>query len=216
MLTACFDAAVAALRGGRPEEALGPLEAVLAAAPPPALEARAHGLHGQALLGCGRVEEARAAVQRAMRLARARGDASGLEALRALNGQVYAELARRDEQRRLAEAEAAELAAPLPELLAQAQTEEERVMVLVRKASALPPAEGLPLAEEAAAAAGPTLSVRARVLSLLALARCDPQRAPGALERAMALADEADEAQLVAAIVAAGRAAGVDLGVRVF
>lgn len=215
-----LDEAVAALRGERFGEALVTLDdALVASALPEAARARALGMRAQALFGLGQLDQAKDALVVALRAARARGDAEGVTQLRGLNQAIYAALAHRSEQARLAEEEAARLALSLEALLESAQSPEERVMALIRKANQAAD-EGVPdppLARRAVTEADALpRGIREQVLARLCLARSCPQEAARWLDDARDRADDADEPNLVGAVASAARAMGVRFAERVF
>ncbi|MCK6520715.1 hypothetical protein L6R49_04660 [Myxococcota bacterium] len=217
---ALLDRAVEALRGEHHGEALLALDAALTAdALPPAARARALGMRAQALLGAGQLDLARETLVMALRAARALGDAEGVTQLRGLNQTIYAALAHREEQARLAAEEAARLQETLESLLEAAQSPEERVMALIRKANQAADhgAPDLPLARRAVAEAD-TLpqGIREQVLARLCLARSCPEEALAWLEDARDRADDADEPNLVGAVASAARAMGLRFAERVF
>jgi hypothetical protein len=217
---ALLNHAVDALRGERHGEALLALDAALSGdALPPGARARALGMRAQALLGAGQLDLAKDTLILALRAARALGDAEGVTQLRALNQSIYAALAHRDEQARLAAEEATRLQESLESLLAAAQSPEERVMALIRKANqaADHDAPDLPLARRAVAEADALPGgIREQVLARLCLARSCPEEAPRWLEDARDRADDADEPNLVDAVAGAARAMGVRFAERVF
>jgi hypothetical protein len=215
-----LDEAVEALRGERFGEALILLDAALMAntLPEPA-RARALGMRAQALHGLGQLDRAKDALVLALRAARALGDADGVTQLRGLNQAIYAALAHRSEQTRLAAEEATLLESSLERLLESAQSPEERVMAVIRKANQA--AEGgepdVPLARRAVSEAD-TLpqGIREQVLARLCLARACPEEAARWLTDARDRADDADEPNLIGAVASAARAMGVRFAERVF
>ena len=215
-----LDEPVEALREERFGEALFLLDATLMAnvLPEPA-RARALGMRAQALLGLGQLDRAKEGLVLALRAARALGDADGVTQLRGLNQTIYAALAHKSEQARLAAEEAALLQEPLERLLDAAQSPHERVMALIRKANQaadlLTP--DVPLARRAVAESDALQDgIREQVLARLCLARACPAEAPRWLADARDRADEADEPNLVGAVASAARAIGVRLAERVF
>lgn len=200
---------------GRPAEALPVLSASLGTELPPPVRARVMGLRAQALLMLARPQEARDQVREALKLTRSLGDARGLEQLRGLNGQIYGALAHEAEQSRLRNEERAEMALTDEELLAKAPDEAGRAMVFVRRASFLADEgadeESLAAAKEGLRRAQEHGGPREKVLALLAIARIERAQARSLLQRAHAVADEAEEAQLIAAIARAARSEGIEL-----
>lgn len=180
------------------QDAEGTLElfddALAAAVDRPALRARLHGWHAQALLQVRRPEEASSAALRGIRAAKSIGDADGIAALRDLQAQALAQ--------------AGALKAPRPDVttpvgLAVAALDEGR-----EKAGEL-----LALgAFRQAQAAGDD---RESVLALLALARL-PHRTEAALRQAGELADASGDMNLVTAVAKAFKAAGVEVAAKVF
>ena len=209
-----LDRAVAALRHGRADQA----EAILAALDvdtlPPAHQGPALGMHAQALFLLGRLQDAKPVLRAAMRTAKSRGDLPGLEALRGLNAQLYAQLQEEAEQTRLAAEEAGRLAIPLEQLLAQATTPQEACTAVIAKANALagagdPGAVGLALEGWERADKLPQSFVRERVLARLCQAKANPAQAEAYLNAARDLADKNSEPQLLAAVVQAAKAQAV-------
>lgn len=180
----------------------------------PAHQGPALGMHAQALFLLGRLQEAKPVLRGAMRIAKARGDLPGLEALRGLNAQLYAQLQEEAEQTRLAAEEAGRMAIPLEQLLAQAKTPQEACVAVVAKANALagagdPDAVGLALEGwERADKLAPGF-VRERVLARLCQAKANPAQAEAYLNAARELADKNSEPQLLAAVMQAARAQSV-------
>ena len=171
-------------------------------------------MHAQALFLLGRLQEAKPVLRAAMRTAKSRGDLPGLEALRGLNAQLYAQLQEEAEQTRLAAEEAGRMAIPLEQLLAQAKTPQEACMAVIAKANALAGAgdsgavglalEGWERADKLAPG-----FVRERVLARLCQAKANPAQAETYLNAARDLADRNSEPQLLAAVVQAARAQAV-------
>ncbi|MDG1482967.1 MAG: hypothetical protein P8R54_25475 [Myxococcota bacterium] len=180
------------------QDAEGALElfedALAASVDRPALRARLHGWHAQALLQVRRPEEASSAALRGIRAARSIGDSDGVTALRDLQTQAIAQ--------------AGALKAPPPDVttpvgLAVAALDDGR-----NKAGEL-----LALgAFRQAQAAGDD---REAVLAMLALARL-PHRTEAALRRAHGLADASGDMNLVTAVAKAFNAAGVEIKAKVF
>ncbi len=208
--------AVLAMERGEAETALPTLTAALVVPElQPGIRARVMGLRAQALLMTGQLEEAKKQVREALKAVRTLGDTRGLEQLRGLNGQIYAALAQAAQQARLHDEERAAMALSLEELLAQAPDDAARAMVFVRRSTFLADEGDDEAALEAAleglrrsqSSGGP----REKVLSLLALARLQRHRAEDLLREAEQVADDAEEAQLIAAIARAARAEGIVL-----
>ncbi len=215
-----LDEPIEALRDERFGEALFLLDATLMAnvLPEPA-RARALGMRAQALLGLGQLDRAKEGLVHALRAARALGDADGVTQLRGLNQTIYAALAHKSEQTRLAAEEAKLLEASLESLLETAQSPHERVMALIRKANQAADLHtpDVPLAHRAVAEADAlSEGIREQVLARLCLARACPEEAERWLADARDRADEADEPNLVGAVASAARAMGVRLAERVF
>ena len=186
--------------------------------PEPA-RARALGMRAQALLGLGQLDGAKDGLVLALRAARALGDADGVTQLRGLNQTIYAALAHKSEQTRLAAEEATLLQASLESLLESAQSPQERVMALIRKANQAADLNtpDVPLARRAVAEADALpQGVREQVLARLCLARAHPEEAARWLDDARDRADDADEPNLIGAVASAARAMGVRFAERVF
>jgi hypothetical protein len=215
-----LDEPVEALREERFGEALVLLDAMLMAnVLPEAARARAMGMRSQALLGLGQLERAKDALVMALRAARALGDADGVTQLRGLNEAIYAALAHKSEQSRLAAEEAVLLKESLESLLAAAKTPHERVMALIRKANQAADLNtpDVPLARRAVAEADAlSQGIREQVLARLCLARTCPEEAARWLDDARDRADDAEEPNLVGAVASAARAMGVRFAERVF
>lgn len=194
------------------------LEPILEGELPDSQRGPAFGLYGQALLELGRLDEAKESVRQAMRVAKRLDDHAGLKQLRELNGRVYTALAAQQDEQRVRLAEAEDLARPLDELLTEASTDAERAAVHVRKANVLldDGQDGAPIARAGLVLAQKASAVREQVLCHLCLARAVPTDAELHLRAAHTVADAAEEAQLVAAISKAARAAGVDFGTHRF
>jgi hypothetical protein len=211
-----LQAAVQSMERQQPEEALPALEAALEdPQTPPEVAARVMGLRAQALLMLERLNDAKLQCRDALRAARTLNDTRGLQQLRGLNGQIYAALAHAAEQRRLHDEERAAMGRSLEELLGEATDDAARAMVYIRRASFLAD-EGDDVQARASATEGLRRAetaggVRERVLALLCMARVDRHQAERCIRAAHAVADEAEEAQLIAAIARAARAEGVDL-----
>ncbi|MEY3211332.1 MAG: hypothetical protein RIT28_1813 [Pseudomonadota bacterium] len=215
-----LDDAVAALRGERFGEALVLLDAALMAntMPEPA-RARALGMRAQALFGLGQLDAAKDALVLALRAARTLGDAEGVTQLRGLNQTIYAALAHRSEQTRLAAEEAALLQESLERLIEAAQSPQERVMAVIRKANQAADLgePDVPLARRAVTEADALpQGIREQVLARLCLARACPEEAARWLDDARDRADDADEPNLIGAVASAARAMGVRFAERVF
>ncbi len=209
-----LDKAVAALRHGRADQAEAILAAVDPATLPPAHQGPALGMRAQALFQLGRLQEAKPVLRAAMRIAKSRGDLPGLEALRGLNSQLYAQLQEQAEQTRLAAEEAGRMAIPLEQLLAQAKSPEEACLAVVAKANALagagdPDAVTLALEGWERADALPPGFVRERVLARLCQAKANPAQAEHYLNAAREIADKNSEPQLLAAVVQAAKQSSV-------
>lgn len=206
-------AAYGALRAGDAAGALAALDGVKPTTP--ANQARVAAWRAQALRTLGRVDDAERAVAEAVRLAKAAGDVDGVKQLRELQASILASLAatRTAESERAKDAALADTA--MLALLSGAADGAERAARLVRKAGALLDGgrrdEARRVAciavDEARAADAP----RERVLALLALARIDPDHAAARILDAHAVADAANDENLVTAVAHAARAAGVRL-----
>ncbi len=179
----------------------------------PALEARAAAYRAQALRELGRVEEAERAAAGAVQLAKRAGDTSGVSQLRALHASILQGLAatRAAEQERAHDARLADV--PDDVLLGELSGA-ERAAALVRKAGALADAgradEAIATATNAREEARRAGAPREEVLALLCMARVAPDPAPP-IHAAHAVADAADDMNLVTAVARAARAAGVPL-----
>jgi tetratricopeptide (TPR) repeat protein len=221
MISPALLAAVEALRDRQPGEALVCLDDALAGGLAPELEARARGMRAQALLLLGRPEEARDAVNAAIRAARALGDSEGVQQLRALSGQIHAALAG-EAAREQGRKESARVAAtPLRELLDPEAPPLEQAMSLLKKADAEIDA-GRPGAGAFLAARALDLArahgegVREQVYALLTLVRARPEQAEALLAEAWEIADRGDNQAMVTAVAQAARSAGVPLAPHIF
>ena len=192
-------AAYAALQAGNAAEALGLLKAL--PTPDPADQARAHAWRAQALRALGRAEEGAREVIAALRIAKARGDADGVAALRALPTDIARSVAR---LRTAEEGQRRDQA--LLDIDDAALDTDGRL----RRAFALLAAgrkrEASTLVRRVAIEA---TELRDQVLSRLALARVDDDDA--ALHEAHALADEADDHNLLTAVAQTARQLGKSL-----
>jgi tetratricopeptide (TPR) repeat protein len=206
-------AAFAALRRHDPAAVLAALDG-LRAPTRPGLEARAAAYRAQALRSLGRLDEAERAAADAVQLARRADDPAGVEQLRVLHASILAGLA----ATRAATVERtrdAVLADTSDDVLLAGCTGAERAAALVRKAGALTDAgrlaEALACAARARAEAQAAGSPREEVLGWLCAVRAAPDDAHALLASAHAVADAANDANLVTAVAQAARAAGVAL-----
>lgn len=200
-----------ALRTRRPSEALAILEA-LEETGRPGYDGRLHAWRAEALEALGRLDRASAEATRAIRIARAAEDADALNAFRALNQRILASLAavqlaeqERKKDAHLADVDEAQLIAGLDG--------PARAAALTRRAQALIDAERRAEAVEVARRAFGAADgdPREQVLALLCETRAEPDRALLLLARAHAVADAADDPNLIAAVARAARGVGVRL-----
>ena len=203
----------AALVAGDPSGALAVLDA-LAPTGRSGFDARLSGYRAQALEALGRLEEAERAAADAVRIARMAQDGDGLAAFRMVHQRVLGGLAavRLGEQERVRDAVLVDQdeEAGIADLEGGA-----RAAWLLRRAGALLDA-GRPddaraacrrAFGEAAAAGDP----REQVFALLTELRIDPEGPLLKLARAHAIADRADDMNLITAVAKAARALGVRL-----
>ncbi|MFT5680794.1 MAG: hypothetical protein ACI8RZ_001700 [Myxococcota bacterium] len=180
------------------EDAAGTLElfedALAASVDRPALRARLHGWHAQALLQVRRPEEASSAALRGIRAARSIGDADGVAALRDLQTQAIAQ--------------AGALRALPPDVTTPVGMAVAALDAGRDKAGEIFALGAFRQAREAG-------DNREAVLSLLALARLS-HRTETALKQAHGIADASGDMNLVTAVAKAAKASGIDLGVKVF
>ncbi len=218
-------AAFEALRRGDPEGALAALDAAGLCADAlveadrrgdaPGTRARAWSYRAQALRALARVEEADRALVAAIRAAKQAGDAAGVAQLRELQASVVASLA----AERIAQAERTKDAhlADTPDdvLLAGATDGVERAARHLRKCEALRASgrltDAAAQAERGAAEADRAGATRESVLTRLALVTLRPEAVTAHLHAAHAIADAADDTNLIAAVAQAARASGVRL-----
>ncbi len=183
------------LQDGRPAEARLLAEQVLhRAAERPALAGRLHAWAAQASLRLQEPRPARRHLSAALRLARSLDDAEGLRALAPLQQAVFAALT------------TASRPAPAPE------TPAARAVAAYDAGNTT---LGERLARDARQVAQQTGDTKEEVVALLALART-PGLTEGSLREAAAVADRCGDRNLVTAVAKACKAAGVDLGDRVF
>ena len=180
----------------------------------PALRARLHGWHAQALHRTGSQAEARAAVRRALGAAREHGDTDAEQPLRALHGRISAALAA-EQALRARTREAQRLASqPLEDLLAVAEGAGGRAEVLLQRADALfetgRPEEATAIAHRGLAEA-PASATREQVLLRLCLLRARSPSAEKILQEALALAEEAEDHTMRSAGARAAGALGLPL-----
>ncbi len=179
------------------------------------IHARACSLLAQALLESGEPGSARRPLQQALEHLEALGDTEGQAAVKALQQRVgeaisehFQAAARRRELRALADR-------PVEDVLQGVSDPIRRAALLVRKATAALEvqrlADAATLAEAARDQAASVGDVRHQVLAGLALARARPAEAARHLEAARAVADAADEANLVGAVAQAAAELGIDL-----
>ena len=169
-------------------------DALAAAVDRPALRARLHGWHAQALLQVRRPEEASSAALRGIRAAKSIGDADGVTALRDLQAQAIAQ--------------AGALRVPAPKVTTP-------VGMAVAALDAGRTKAGEILALGALRQAKDAGDDREAVLALLAMARLT-HRTESALKQAHAIANASGDMNLVTAVAKAAKAAGMEFGVRVF
>ena len=190
-------AAYARLRSGDHAAALELIEAMGDLSAEEA--ARVHAWRGQALRALGRPAEGARAVIDAIRAARAVGDAEAVETLRALHAELAASAAA---------AQAAESGRRADAWLVSAADDSFDADTLIRKAGALHDAQ-----QFAAAAACLDLaaerSTSPREAVLVRLARARLTRDPAEVYAAHALAEAADDQNLITAVAHAARALGV-------
>lgn len=183
------------LQSGQAAQAVEALQALLPeVVDRPALASRLHAWATQALLIEQDAKGARKHLSKALRIARAQGDAAALEALAPLQQAVFAAMT------------AAARPAPTPE------TPAARAVAAYDAGDAQ---EGERLARAARAAAVQSGDTKEEVVALLALAR-SPDCTAAAIHEAAQVADQSGDRNLVTAVAKAAAAAGVDLGVRVF
>lgn len=205
-------AAFEALRREAWAEALAHAEAI-SAPDRPALAARAAAYRAQALRELGRLEDAERAAADAVQLAKRAGDTSGVSQLRVLHASILQGVT----ATRLAaqeQARDAPLADTADEVLLAPHRGPDRAAALVRKACALADAgrrdEALAAAARAGEEAHRTGTPREEVLALLCAARVADDPA-ASIHAAHAVADAADDMNLVTAVAKAAKAAGVTL-----
>lgn len=210
--------AYAALRGGRHAAALALLDG-LSFPDRPAAAARVASFRAQALDGLGRLPEAERAAAASVRLARAAGDDDGVATTRALHARLLASLAATESATRARAADVPLADTPDDLLLASAAEgtpgTSPRAAILIRKANALADAqrtdEALRTARRAEEEARLAGDPRETVFALLCQLRVAPADATPLLHRAHAVADAADDMNLITAVARAARAAGVVL-----
>ncbi len=203
--------AFSALQAGKAEEVIAQVEALdqpLLRQERPLLAARLLAWKAQAWMSRNRLEEARAAVLDAIRMAKQGGDTDGLPVLRGLHNRIAGSLAALQAAAQQAEADRALLALSEEEL--SAKSAEERVDILTRQSSARAAMGELEAARSAAQRAlAEAQSPRSRVLAWLSLARVGA--GADAIFSAWKVADDADDHNLITAVAHAAKAAGVVL-----
>lgn len=210
--------AYASLRRGAHADALSLLTG-LTFPDRPAAAARVASFRAQALDGLGRLPEAERAAAEAVRLAKKVGDVDGWNATRTLHARLLASLAATETAARARAADRPLVDIPDETLLAEAPAPSPgispRAAVLIRKANALADAERdaealttVLRAEAEARAAGDT---RESVFAILCQVRVARSDAEALIRRAHAVADAADDPNLITAVAHAARAAGVRL-----
>ena len=183
------------LQSGKPGEAYVRLQQALPlAAERPALAGKLHAWAAQASLQLQEARQARRHLSASLRLARSADDAEALRALAPLQQAVFAALT------------AASRPAPEPE------TPAARAVAAYDAGDF---ALGERLARDARQAARGTGDTKEEIVALLALAR-SPGLAEASLREAAEVADTSGDRNLVTAVAKACRAAGVDLGTKVF
>jgi hypothetical protein len=179
------------------------------------IRARVASLYAQALFETGDVHGADKVCRQAIRLVRKLRDKEGLQQVRSLQDRIVGTLAHDAEAAaRLAEQQRV-ASTPLDELVASASTDEERVAVLVRKATAHCDVgeldEGGLLAQRGLDDATVLGHATWQVMARLALARARPSEALEHLVAARQTADEASEFNLISTIARAADVCGVEL-----
>jgi hypothetical protein len=209
-------AAIKALRTNQPEEAIAALSIALESNLPDALAARATSLRAQAKLMSGDLGASMVDWREAWRQVLALGDTHGQEALKGLRAQIAQARAQKSAEQVHRDRARQSLAEDLDAKLEGTSSLEDRLNLLVERANALmdcdQPREGLKIALQAlleADTAKPP-SVRTQVLARLCALRAQPEKGPEFLEKALALADEAEEPQLIGAVARAANALSYD------
>jgi hypothetical protein len=185
----------------------------------PALLARLHGWHAQALCELGEFQLARNSVRQALLSARDLGESKSLVPLKDLHGRITSGLiaqATADSHRAEAQALAAQ---PLDALLAAAPDPTARAGVYLARADAMVDAgrpHEVPGLVRSGLRAAPVSATREQVLLRLAHLRIRPPGARDILAQALAIADEADSHNLIAAVAQAARALGLELPEQTF
>lgn len=207
-------AAYTALREGRFQDALDALDA-LALADRPGAQGRVHAFRAQALEGLGRVEEAERQAADAVRFARKAGEDEGVAAVRALHQRLLQGLAAKKAAAAESAADAPLADTPDEVLLARTEDAAARAALLVRKANALVDAgrrdEAVSVIHLAVSWARRASDPREEVFARLCEVRATPGEAARILAEAHAVADTADDFNLITAVARAARAAGVRL-----
>jgi len=178
------------------------------------VRARACSLYAQALLACGRTQQAALWAGTAMRILQRHPDLEGKQLVAQLQEEI--EASDRAQGGALATLERHRVRAlSLEQLLASAADADQRCELAVKKANAHLDED---LLIDAAAAATTALklaercaSPRAKVLAHLTAARAKVAPASELLAAALAIADHSDDFNLVAAVARAARIHGVDL-----
>lgn len=212
---------LAALRLGEPERAAGILAQVCQdpdfSAEPELRDvyARACSLHAQALLMAGEPAQARRPLRDALDALQELGDSAAIAQVRELEQQIgqamteqFQAMAQRRELRALA-------SRPLEDVLADLPTPSRRADAAIRwSQGALAhgrASQAAIAAERAFTEAAACNDVRHQVLARITWSLADPDRAAEHLETARAIADAADEFNLVGAVARAASQAGIEL-----
>ena len=216
LLPEAVQQAYTALKASEWNHAVERIEHALDQVQDPRLQARLHGWHAQALSELGELLPARAAVRRALLLARDLGseEASALAPLKTLHGRITAMLAADDAARRRQAQALAQAALPLADLLAEAHSPAERAAVYLARADALVDADRHQEVPDLIASGldeAPPEATREQVLLRLAHLRIRPPQAPQILAEALEIAEEASSETLLTACAHAARDLGLPL-----
>lgn len=218
-LAEALRAGVAALRGGRPAEAVDLLAQVVTglegAGDLADVHLRASTLLAQALLETGSLGDASRRIQQVRRAARAAGDRAAAAAAEELDLRVRARATEEASAAERARRLAAVAERPLEDILARASGDLARAAALIEKANAElgagRPERAGDVAREALLHARAAHATREQVLAHLTIAEAEPARARSELLDALDLADRAHNTGLITLIARAAEAAGVEL-----
>jgi tetratricopeptide (TPR) repeat protein len=209
-------AGIEALRQGDHELAIAAFSIALATDLTESLAARATSLRSQSHMLHGDLSAAMVDWREAWRLVSVLQDPVGEKALKGLRAQIGQARAAKNAQQTQQAQSKNRLKANLEEQLAQLESTEDKLNLLVETANAYIDCGqgqvGLTHAQSALEQADLAISPhpRIQVLARLCLLRVMPERAEELLEAALEIADDANEPQLVAAVARSAKSTGYE------